>query len=362
MDLIYGITSYSKDGFSAALNTVKFASGDSPLEMAVNKATEDLQSTVGKIAVIMVSDGKEMDDGPIRSAQEMKHRYGNRICIYTVLIGDDPEGKKLLEQVAAESQCGFSASADSFTSSKDMGDFVEKIFLTTKRWDSDGDGVYDNEDQCPGTPPGIQVDQRGCPLDTDGDGVYDYEDNCPETPQGVKVDKVGCPLDTDGDGVYDYEDECPGTPKGVKVRRNGCPYDSDGDGVLNADDQCPNTPKGAKVNKLGCWVLSGVLFDTGKWSIKSAMVSELDNVVTVLKNNPEVKVEIQGHTDNVGKKSYNQKLSENRAKAVMEYLLKEGIEPNRLSSTGFGFSRPTANNDTPEGRAMNRRVELNPIL
>jgi len=79
--------------------------------------------------------------------------------------------------------------------------------------DSDGDGVVDGSDKCPGTPAGVKVDLNGCPLDMDGDGVYDYLDKCPDTPKGVKVDKDGCPLDTDGDGVPDYLDKCPDTPR-----------------------------------------------------------------------------------------------------------------------------------------------------
>jgi OOP family OmpA-OmpF porin len=218
-----------------------------------------------------------------------------------------------------------------------MADFVEKVFFE-KTMDSDGDGVTDDLDRCPNTPRGVKVDARGCPLDTDGDGVPDYLDKCPNTPKGVKVDTQGCPLDSDGDGVPDYLDEC------------------------------PDTPKGAKVNEKGCWVLAGVelktgnvLFDTGKWDIKAQAYPILDEALAILKKQPTLKVEVQGHTDNVGARAYNQKLSERRAKAVMEYFIDKGIEPERLSAAGYGFSRPTASNDTREGRTLNRRVELKPI-
>jgi OOP family OmpA-OmpF porin len=107
--------------------------------------------------------------------------------------------------------------------------------------DSDGDGVYDDQDQCPGTPAGAPVDSVGCPLDSDGDGVYDYQDQCPGTPAGAPVDSVGCPLDSDGDGVYDYLDQCPDTPAGAPVDSVGCPLDTDGDGVYDYQDECPNT-------------------------------------------------------------------------------------------------------------------------
>jgi OOP family OmpA-OmpF porin len=198
--------------------------------------------------------------------------------------------------------------------------------------DSDNDGVYDNMDRCPDTPLGISVDSSGCPLDSDRDGVYDYKDKCPGTPLGVSVDSTGCPLDSDRDGVYDYKDQCPGTPAGVKV------------------------------DSRGCWVIKGVQFDSAKWDIKPECYPILDEVAAILANNPDLKVEIEGHTDNRGPLEFNQKLSENRAKAIMEYFIKEGINPNRLSAKGFGPEQPVDTNDTSEGRAKNRRVELKPIF
>ena len=417
--LIYGLTKYSRGGLGEALMTVKWANGRSPMALAVDAATGDLKPAQGNMAVIIVSDGKEMDDAPILAAGRMKRAFGNRLCIYTVLVGDNIGGKGVMEKIAGAAQCGFSVNAEDIASSKDMADFVVKVFLE-KGMDSDGDGVLDDMDRCPDTPGGVKVDRRGCPLDTDGDGVFDYLDKCPDTPEGlnvdpdgcpfdtdgdgvydyldecpntqkgvkvdkkgcpydrdgdgvideldrcpdtpggVKVDRRGCPLDTDGDGVYDYLDRCPDTPKGVKVDRNGCPLDTDRDGVYDYLDKCPGTPRGAKVNDRGCWVLERVQFDTAKWSIKAETYPALDEVVAVLKRNPDLKVEIEGHTDIAGSKALNQKLSENRAKVVREYLTKEGINPERLSSAGYGFSRPIASNSTIAGRAKNRRVELTP--
>ncbi|MCF8131422.1 MAG: OmpA family protein, partial [Deltaproteobacteria bacterium] len=227
--------------------------------------------------------------------------------------------------------------------------------------DSDGDGVPDHKDECPNTPKGVKVDEKGCPLDTDGDGVPDYMDECPDTPRGIEVDAKGCPFDSDGDGVPDYLDECPNTPKGAKVDEKGCPLDTDGDGVPDYLDECPGTPKGAKVDERGCWVISKALFDFNKYQIKTAFYPHLDEIVMVLKQNPDMVVEIQGHTDNVGSEAYNRKLSENRAKAVKNYLIRKGINDQRLIAVGFGKSRPKTTNRTEEGRALNRRVELLPI-
>lgn len=227
--------------------------------------------------------------------------------------------------------------------------------------DTDGDGVVDRLDQCPDTPRGIKVDYKGCPMDSDGDGVYDSMDRCPDTPAGVKVDRNGCPLDSDGDGVYDYMDRCPGTPRGVKVDSRGCPLDSDGDGVLNTSDECPKTPRNATVNGVGCWVLDSVLFDINKATIKPAFHLELDHVVGILNKTPDLKVEIQGHTCSLGSETYNQNLSEKRAKAIMDYLISKGIDKSRLSSKGYGELKPVQSNDTEEGRKANRRVQLDPV-
>jgi OmpA-OmpF porin, OOP family len=136
--------------------------------------------------------------------------------------------------------------------------------------------------------------------------------------------------------------------------------DSDGDGVPDDVDKCPNTPKGVKVNAIGCWELRDVNFDVDKAVIKNPQV--LDEVVTILKTNPSMTGEVRGYTDSTGSLEYNQKLSEARAKAVRDYLIKQGIGPERIRAKGFGPAQPVASNDTAEGRAQNRRVELHPDL
>lgn len=137
--------------------------------------------------------------------------------------------------------------------------------------------------------------------------------------------------------------------------------DSDGDGVPDSRDQCPGTPKGAKVDARGCWVLSGLLFDTDKSDIKPQYVQILDEAAEVLRNNPGVRLEIQGHADSRASDAYNQRLSERRANAVKAYFESKGIAASRLTAVGFGESKPVAPNTTPEGMTQNRRVELNPL-
>lgn len=267
--------------------------------------------------------------------------------------------------------------------------------------DTDGDGVPDSKDKCPGTPPGVSVDKLGCPIDTDGDGVADYLDKCPDTPKGVPVDTQGCPLDSDGDGVADYLDNCPNTPKGVKVDAAGCPLDADGDGVPDASDKCPDTPAGVKVDASGCPLDSdhdGVLdyldkcpgtpegipvdengcpkliqkgekitlhinFPTNSYEIDTASMKILDGVAQTMQSFPEIKIRAGGFTDNTGSTGYNQRLSENRAKAVVSYLESKGVASNRMSVKGYGEDPKyfIADNSTEEGKAQNRRVELESV-
>jgi OmpA-OmpF porin, OOP family len=227
--------------------------------------------------------------------------------------------------------------------------------------DGDKDGVVDGQDDCPTTPTGIVVDSKGCALDSDKDGVPGYRDNCPATSRGVTVDSMGCPPDHDGDGVPDYRDKCPTTPANVMVNPRGCALDSDKDGVVDYKDSCPNTPKGASVNAKGCWVLKNLNFDTGKSTIKSSSHKMLNKVATILKSTQNMNVEIQGHTDNRGSNSMNAALSKARAKAVLKYLVGQGVDPDTLTANGYGPNQPADSNDTAEGRANNRRVELKPM-
>jgi outer membrane protein OmpA-like peptidoglycan-associated protein len=233
--------------------------------------------------------------------------------------------------------------------------------------DSDGDGVTDASDKCPNTPAGTAVDASGCPKDSDGDGVADANDRCPNTPAGVAVDATGCPSDADRDGVSDANDVCPATPAGTRVDRYGCPLDSDGDGVTDDKDVCPGTVAGTSVDAKGCpslfqagqpLILLGVNFETGKAVLLPESRSILDQVAQSLVENPEVNIEVGGHTDNVGAAAANLRLSEARANAVRDYLIEKGVEAGRLTARGYGEEKPVADNTTAFGRAANRRVEL----
>ncbi|WP_298237324.1 OmpA family protein [uncultured Algibacter sp.] len=228
--------------------------------------------------------------------------------------------------------------------------------------DSDGDGIEDSKDDCPNEAGAAEF--NGCP-DSDGDGVADKDDNCPSV-AGLKA-LAGCP-DADGDGVTDADDACVNTAG--PAANKGCPWpDGDGDGVLDKDDKCPDV-KGTVANN-GCPEVTEaiqntlneyaktILFDSGKSSIKSQSEAVLGDIIKILKEYPTSKFTVEGHTDSVGREDSNQKLSDARANAVKEYLVKGGIDEFRLSSLGYGESKPIDTNKTRAGRANNRRVEIN---
>ncbi|MBF0423553.1 MAG: OmpA family protein [Magnetococcales bacterium] len=225
-----------------------------------------------------------------------------------------------------------------------------QVYFGEESWrDSDGDGVPDGADQCPDTPKGTKVDSKGCPV---------KEPEPVPVARGIEPDP-----DSDGDGVPDKRDQCPNTPRGTKVDSRGCPLDvdSDGDGVVDRLDKCPDTPKGASVTSEGCWVIKNVNFQTARWDIPASAHASLNEVVKVLQANPGLKFQIQGHTDNRGGPKLNGPLSEKRAKAVQDYLVKHGIPAGRLSAKGFGATHPLADNKKPAGQAENRRVELKEV-
>jgi len=228
--------------------------------------------------------------------------------------------------------------------------------------DTDMDGIMDDEDDCP-TTPGL-VEFNGCP-DTDGDGIADSNDDCPEVAGLERLN--GCPVpDTDGDGVNDEDDDCPNIP-GLAAF-NGCP-DTDGDGVMDADDKCP-TEAGSATNS-GCpelpeehvatleYAAENIRFEFGSAVVKTESFEILDEVADILKEWTNYSVSVDGYTDIVGSDEINLALSEKRAQAAASYLQSKGIDENRISSQGFGKAKPEADNDTPEGRALNRRVEFN---
>ena len=214
--------------------------------------------------------------------------------------------------------------------------------------DTDGDGIPDSVDMCVLEPEDHDgyLDEDGCPdRDNDGDGIPDELDKCPndpEDPDGFEDDD-GCPdLDNDGDGVPDVIDICPNEPG---------PADADPPG-------CPVRPSLAIVTETEIKILQEIHFEFNKANIRPESYQVVEAVADILKQNPRIRIEVQGHTDNVGSRSYNQSLSTRRAASVMKALVERGIDPDRLRSQGYGMDRPIVPNDTEQNRALNRRVQF----
>lgn len=228
--------------------------------------------------------------------------------------------------------------------------------------DTDGDGIFDSRDKCP-TVPGV-AKYEGCPVpDTDKDGILDDKDKCPEMAGYPELD--GCPYpDRDKDGVTDNKDRCPDEPGSTK--NDGCPItDRDGDGVPDGEDRCPDTPGPA--SNYGCpedvrtkltYIAKNIYFNTNKATLQQISYEPLNQLADILNRHPNARLTIEGHTDNTGSNAYNTKLSNDRAKAVLDYLVSKGIDVSRLTSVGYGEDKPVTTNNTAEGRTLNRRVEL----
>ncbi len=266
-----------------------------------------------------------------------------------------------------------------------MGAIVTKQGCPT---DTDGDTVPDGLDRCPNTPAGATVNSAGCPSDADKDGVVDGVDQCADTPAGAQVDAAGCPIDSDADGVPDGLDRCPATPAGATVDALGCPGDADNDKVPDGIDQCPNTPIGVTVNSFGCpasaalprppapaaaggaaaagaaaaaaaptrglWVVPGTAFAPQGSTIGGAALPVLDSVASVLKADPRLTAEIVGYADDASSQTANIQLAAARADAVRNYLLSQGVSPQRLQARGAGSTGADPNG----APSQNRRTEI----
>jgi outer membrane protein OmpA-like peptidoglycan-associated protein len=236
--------------------------------------------------------------------------------------------------------------------------------------DRDGDGVIDDDDQCPDAA-GPAPDGCPPPPDADGDGIDDARDACPSEPEdgGKPSATDGCPdRDKDGDGIEEPADQCPAE---AGIAPSGCPdKDSDADGVMDSTDKCVSEPetKNGFEDKDGCpdelpkevakftGVIKGILFDSGKTTIKPTSTALLDEAAKVMTDYPELQMLITGHTDDSGPHDKNMTLSQGRADAVKAYLVGKGVAEARIETRGAGPDEPVADNKTPAGRAENRRI------
>ncbi len=240
---------YDKKEFSRAIRKILEADGVSPLGYTLEATANDWYDHEGKIAVIIISDGVGMGEKEVLAAEDLKARYGDDICIYTILIGNSPKGRRVMNKIALSGQCGLAISGDLLMDKEKMEDFVRKIFLTRALVRSGDDG--------------------------------------------------------DGDGIPDCMDDCPSTMLGKKVGDNGC-----WDLVLTAD----------------------VLFDFDKDNLKPKGIIAMGMVLKMLNQYPFLDVHIGGHTDNYGSMAYNIGLSKRRAQTGKDFLIKNGIVKDRIST------------------------------
>lgn len=246
--------------------------------------------------------------------------------------------------------------------------------------DADGDGRVDAADKCPNDPEDMDtfLDLDGCPEpDNDADTVLDFRDMCAFVAEDLDAwfDEDGCPdSDNDLDGMPDLTDQCPNQP-GDRMR-NGCPAaDADGDGVADDvdkcpaeketvnqyldEDGCPDVPQDlVRVTRTQVEIKETIEFQTGSATLLGTSSKVLDQIVKVLTDAPDMRLRIEGHTDNEGGDDANLELSRQRAMAVQRYLVSKGIAANRLEAIGYGETKPIDTNRIPQGRQRNRRVEF----
>lgn len=280
-DLVFGSQSYSKQALAKSLGKTECASGGSPINKALQASAEDLRATQGNIAVLILSDGYHFNSSPEPMLRSLKNQYGQRLCVYSVWVGNakEQEGQDNLAALSTLAGCGLATTAEAIASERNFDNFAKQVFLT-----------------------------QAAPI------------------------PVPPPAPVDGD--------------------------EDQDGVPDSRDKCPHTPKGAKVNKDGCWVIEGVHFDFDKSDIRPEDYPKLDDVVEVIKRNPGLNIEIQGHTDSIGTPEYNLPLSKRRANAVKNYLVDKVDGETTFTTEGFGLTQPVDTNETAEGRSHNRRSQL----
>lgn len=258
-----------------------------PVDRVFGEVGQDLAGKSGQASVVLFSDGRPTDpvgrevaeQKVLDAAGKLAEGFNGQVCIHTVHVGDDPAGAEFLRRLSTRTGCGSARSMGSVMNTAALQNFSREVFL--------------------GAVPAVAA----------------------------------------------------------------APRDSDGDGVLDDVDQCPGTPAGVKVDKRGCWVIQGLRFAFDSSKIEPRYYEELNQVAARLKEvGPDVNVRIDGHTDSVGTEAYNMALSERRANSVKDFLVNAGVPASQLSTRGFGFSQPAYSNDTSEGRAGNRRVELSRLM
>ncbi|MFP4032176.1 MAG: OmpA family protein [Desulfococcaceae bacterium] len=327
------------NAFSEALETVDSATGRGVMGRAIRAAGADLAGTDGRTAVLLITDGLATDD-PAEAASDLKEAMGEDVRIHGIWIGPEGHGLTNLEDVVRIGG-GRVAMVEAMEAPESVAERVREIFLRPGR--------------------GAPAAAARTPADADGDGVPDDRDRRPDSPAGVSVDSSGfgrIPVEAEAPAEALVVETAPARPAAPTADGTG---DRDGDGVPDARDRCADTPAGVRVDPAGCWIIEAILFGIDRAVIRPEYRATLEEVAAALRENPNLHLALQGHTDNQGDPAYNFDLSRRRAEAVADYLAAAGIDRDRLLPVGHGMARPAAENGSPEGRARNRRVEIEPL-
>lgn len=284
------LTAFDREQLAGTAHGIRYIGDGSPLDAVLLEVASQIEGAGGSSAVVLVTDG--VPDAPpwgappepvLDAGRAVVEKSGGEVCFHTVLAGEDPAGKQLLQSLAKLTDCGSYRTAGTLGDAAGLQSFERDVFV--------------------GAAPVTAVVPVAAAVPTDGD--------------------------------------------------------SDGDGVSDSADECPGTPLGARVDERGCWVLESVRFASNSDEVVAGSIAEIVGITTVLAQNPELRVEIAGHTDSSGNAAYNQDLSERRARRVKKALVDRGIDASRLEAKGYGEENPIVDNSTPEGRADNRRIEFN---
>lgn len=318
-----GMVAYDRAAMATAIKGVEtnyeIFGRQTPLGDGLAALAPVVANLKGRTAIILISDGESNQGSePVAQAQKIYNQAPGQICFHVISMAGNAADQATLDAIAKLNGCTVASTAVALKDEATLDTFVRNVFFDVAG-DVDGDGVSDKFDKCPNTPLGTPVDKNGCPKQ---EAIVQEKAAAVET----VVDK-----DTDGDGVVDRLDKCPKTKAGLAVDADGCPV---------------------KVT-----IELEIQFDTGKSIVKPAYDDQLQKVADFLKDNPDTVAAIEGHTDNVGGKKLNKKLSQSRADSVKKALIKRlGVETERLSSVGYGMDKPIASNKTAAGRQQNRRV------
>lgn len=309
--LVYGFTGYSKDDFDKALREAGPPDGPSPMSFALDATSKDIKNFPGKTAAIIISDGKGQDIMPVLSAEKMKIDYAGNICFYTVLIGDDPSGKEMLEQIARAGECGFAVSAESLGTTGAMSEFVTSVFL---------EDVVEQEKNLIVLLPGPDG-KVGSIIVTN--------------PYGAQVlDRPGYALELGHAGEI-INDPVP--MEESEIRKNFGP----------ALDALPPPPARFTI----------YFAHDSSMPLKNSFET-IKEIITYTRTQEAYEISVEGHTDSTGKKDYNLKLSQKRATAVSSLLVSGGIQPDDIFAIYYGEEKPLIKREDNIPEPKNRRVKV----